>query len=431
MDIEIFRDEALKLFETIANWAVSPQFYAQAAAIVVALALASFSSLFLTKRVVGLRDGPQPGPLFTLRPGLYSLKGLLFPLCSVMLLAIAIQVTLTTVNQAWLVRIAQSLSVVVLLYTAIQQFIENPFVNNLCRWVGIPVATLHVFGWLDDTTQFLDGIALEVGNIRVSAYALVRVAIFGSVLFWLGRISNKAGQHAIRNRSSFDIRTREVFAKLFEMVLYAAIFFLLLQIIGLDLTALAVFGGALGVGLGFGLQQIASNFISGLIILLDRSIAVGDYIELEDGKTGILRELNMRSSSLETFDGKTIVVPNEKFITTAFTNWTRQDSRQRYELEFTVAYNTDIRKVPATIIDAIRKHPQVLDEPEQPDCKIREFGDSGIVFGIEYWIDGIDDGKNRVGADLLMTIWETLHENNIEIPFPQREVRIVGNQALN
>lgn len=431
MDIEIFRDEALKLFETIANWAVSPQFYAQAAAIVVALALASFSSLFLTKRVVGLRDEPQPGPLFTLRRGLYSLKGLLFPLCSVMLLAIAIQVTLTTVNQAWLVRIAQSLSVVVLLYTAIQQFIENPFVNNLCRWVGIPVATLHVFGWLDDTTQFLDGIALEVGNIRVSAYALVRVAIFGSVLFWLGRISNKAGQHAIRNRSSFDIRTREVFAKLFEMVLYAAIFFLLLQIIGLDLTALAVFGGALGVGLGFGLQQIASNFISGLIILLDRSIAVGDYIELEDGKTGILRELNMRSSSLETFDGKTIVVPNEKFITTAFTNWTRQDSRQRYELEFTVAYNTDIRKVPATIIDAIRKHPQVLDEPEQPDCKIREFGDSGIVFGIEYWIDGIDDGKNRVGADLLMTIWETLHENNIEIPFPQREVRIVGNQALN
>lgn len=429
MNIETLEIEARLLFEIVSNWAVSPQFYTQLAAIVAAVLIASMVSALLKRRIVLLCDEPQPGTLYALRSGLYAIRSLLFPLCSVLCLAVAIQATQSAVGQAWLVTIAQGLGVVVLLYTAIKRFISNPFINTLCRWVGIPVATLLVFGWLDETTQFLEGIALDVGNIRLSAYTLVRVAIFGSVLFWLGRISNDVGQRAIRSRAPFDTGTREVFAKLFEIALFLILFLLLLNIIGLPLTALAVFGGALGVGLGFGLQQIASNFISGIIILLDRSITVGDYIELEDGKAGILRELNMRSSTLETFDGKDIVVPNEQFITTTFTNWTHKDKTQRYELEFSVAYNTDVRKLPALIIETLRKHPQVLEEPEEPDCEIREFGDSGIVFGVEYWIDGIDDGKNRVDADLKMMIWETLHEHKIEIPFPQREVRIIGGKV--
>lgn len=429
MNIEMLKNEVQRLFEIVANWAVSPKFYAQAGAIVGALLIAWYIARALLKHVALLRDEPKTGPLYTLRRGLYSMSGLLFPISCVLFLGIAVRATEATVDQAWLVRIAQSLAVVALLYSAIKRFIKNPLINALARWVGIPLATLHVFGWLDETTQFLDGIALEAGNIRLSAYTLARLAIFGSILFWLGRISNTAGKNAIRSKAPFDIRTREVFAKLFEIALFVVIFLLLLQIIGLDLTALAVFGGALGVGIGFGLQQIASNFISGMIILLDRSIAVGDYIELENGKTGIVRELKMRSSSLETFDGKIIVVPNEQFITTAFINWTHKDSRQRYELEFSVAYNTDIRHLPDIIIAAVRTHPQVLEEPEEPDCEIRGFEDSGIRFGIEYWIDGIDDGENRVGADLLMIIWETLKEHDIEIPFPQREVRIIGNSV--
>lgn len=429
MNIETLEAEARRLIEIVSNWAVSPQFYAQLAAIAASVLIASFVAALLKRRVALLRDEPQPGTLYALRSGLYAMRSLLFPLCSVLFMSVAIQAAQTTVGQAWLVTIAQGLAVVVLLYTAIKRFVTNPFINTLCRWVGIPVATLHVFGWLDDTVHYLDGMALEVGNIRLSAYALARVAIFGSVLFWLGRVSNDAGQRVIRTRAPFDTGTREVFAKLFEILLFVTLFLVLLNIIGLPLTALAVFGGALGVGLGFGLQQIASNFISGIIILLDRSITVGDYIELEDGRSGILRELNMRSSTLETFDGKDIVVPNEQFITTTFTNWTHKDTTQRYELEFSVSYHTDLRKVPPLIIDTIRKHPQVLEEPEEPDCEIREFADSGVVFGVEYWIDGIDDGKNRVDADLRMMIWEALQESKIEMPFPQREVRIISSGA--
>ncbi len=430
MNLKTIKTLTQEVFESIVSWMTSPEFYVQIVVIIIATCLAWFIHKALKNRVPLLVQEPQPGSLYLLRKKIYDEQDLLLQIFFVLFLGIAIQVTLSTVNQAWLVRIAQSLAVVFLLYRLIRRFIKNPFINGICRWVGIPLATLHVFGWLDDVTTFLDGIAIEAGSIRISAYALARVAIVGSILFWLGKISNKAGKNAIRTRETLDTRTREIFAKLFEIALFLAIFLLLLQVVGLKLTALAVFGGALGVGLGFGLQQIASNFISGIIILLDRSISVGDFIELDNGKTGILQELNMRSSTLKTFDGKTIVVPNEQFITTAFTNWTHQDTLQRYDFEFSVSYDSDIPKVPAIIIEAIRKHPQVLEEPEKPDCEIREFADSGVVFGVEYWIDGIDDGINRVEADLLMTIWVALKENNIQIPYPQRDVRIISG-ALN
>ena len=191
---------------------------------------------------------------------------------------------------------------------------------------------------------------------RSSSVAAVELSDLAVKQSWLGRISNRAGQRMIRKQEAIDIGTREVFAKLFQVVLFAVLFILLLQIMGINLTALAVFGGALGVGLAFGLQAIASNFISGIILLLDRSLKVGDYIELDDGRGGTIREMNMRSTLLETFDGKDIMVPNEQFITTRFVNWTHNNKEQRCSLEFQVAYKTDIPKM----LDIVK---QVVMEP--------------------------------------------------------------------
>ena len=202
------------------------------------------------------------------------------------------------------------------------------------------------------------------------------------------------------------------------------------QLMGIDLTVLAVLGGAVGVGLGFGLQQIAANFISGMIILLERSLSIGDYIEMEDGKAGVLKEINMRSTTLETFDGKEVMLPNEKFITTTFVNWTRDDPRQRYEVEFSVAYDTDIEPLPEIIAKAVAQHPQVLEDPEKVDVELRGFGDSGINFAVEFWADGIDDGKNKFSSDVLFIIWRTIKAQGWEIPYPQREVRILGDKPL-
>jgi len=204
----------------------------------------------------------------------------------------------------------------------------------LLKWVGLPVAVLYSLGWLSDVTQHLDSISFAVGNINLSVYTILRTLVFGFILFWLGRLSNTTGKRVIRAQKALDPGTREVAAKLFEIAILVVVFLLLLNVMGIDLTALAVFGGALGVGLGFGSQQISSNFISGIIILLDRSLTIGDHIQLEDGRSGTLRELSMRSATLETYDGKDIMVPNEKFITTSFANWTHNNKMQRYPINF-------------------------------------------------------------------------------------------------
>ncbi len=409
----------------------SLDFYVQIIVVVAALLLAWALAGYLTRHVGLFREEPKPGVLNEMRATIHRSRGLLLPVMVAVVLGFAVPISAEMIGEAWLVRAAQGIAFVYLVYSLARHFIKNPTINLILKWVGVPVAMLYIVGWLDEVIVYLDAISIEIGNIRVTLYAVLRTFIFGVFLFWLGRVSNATGQRVIRTRSAFDAGTREVVAKLFEIGVFLLIFLLLLNVMGIDLTALAVFGGALGVGLGFGLQQIASNFISGIIILLDRTITIGDYIELEDGRTGTLRELTMRSATLETYDGKDIMVPNERFITTAFVNWTHNNKKQRYSLHFQVAYQTDLEKLFGIVRETAASHPKVLsgdDLPiaERPDAEIESFGDSGINILVEFWMEGIDDGDNRVGADLLLMIWTALKANGIEIPFPQREVKVLG-----
>lgn len=435
MNYEKLQTGINELVQTIIDWSTSPQFYAQCGLILLAIITAFSFAYALKKHSPLLCEEPKAGYLFFLRRKVYQLHDFLFPLFNIIALSIAIEMSQYAVQQSWLIRIAVSLAVVFMLYSIITRFIPNKFIKNLVKWIAIPLAVLQVFGWLDEVSAYLDTIDMQVGNIRISAYAIARVVVVGMILFWLGRVANNTGQQIIRNIDDLEIGTREVFAKLFQVTVVVIIFILLLQAMGINLTALAVFGGALGVGLGFGLQAIASNFISGIIILLDKSITVGDYIELEDGQTGVIRELKMRSTTLETFDGKDIMVPNERFITTNFINWTHKNKKQRYSIEFQVSYKTDLHALFDLLREVVASHPQVLsgdDLPfeERPDAEIASFGDSGVNILIEFWMEGIDDGENRVGGDILLMIWDSFKEHNIEIPYPQREVKILNPNEL-
>lgn len=426
MTIEGILDDAQQFWRTVHAEVLLPGLGIQGAAVLVALLI----GLVVRSRVRGFAAEPNAGPLLYLRTMLYRTRNLAAPVFSVLLLGVAIEVCVAAVGQSWLVRMAQSVAVVVLLYRVIANFVGNPLVASLFRWLVVPVATLRVFGWLDEVSAWLDAVSLDVGSIRISLLALGRTLVAGGVLFWLGSVLNAFGKEAIRNLHTLGVGTRELVIKLFQIGLYAGIFLLLLGAMGINLTALAVFGGALGIGLGFGLQKIAANFISGIIILFDRSITPGDYIGFDDGRAGTLRELNMRSATLETFDGKDIIVPNEQFITLSFVNWTHNNKKQRYSLEFSVAYKTDLHAVLQLVKEVVTQHPKVLSGPElpieeRPDAEISRFGDSGVNILVEFWMLGIDDGENRVRADLLLMIWDVLKENAIEIPFPQRDVRIV------
>jgi small-conductance mechanosensitive channel len=362
-----------------------------------------------------------------------KLGGLIFPLLAILALSIAIPLSIQLFEKSWLVRTAMIGALLLFYNTLIRDYIKNEFVAFSFRWIGLPLLFLHWVDLLTPIINILEAMQVTLGNINISAYGVVRVLLFGSLLFWLGRISSTTGQELIRRQEKLDFRTKEVSAKLLEVTIFILFILLLLQIMGINLTALAVFGGALGVGLGLGLQAIASNFISGIIILLDRSISVDDYIELEDGRTGVVRELTLRSTTLETFDGKDIMVPNERFMTESFTNWTHKNKKQRYRVDFSVAYDTDIRKLVEIIKQTVASHEQVIsgdDIPfeERPDCEISGFGESGVNMFVEFWMYGIDDGKNRVGGDLLLMIFEAMREHGFQIPFPQREVRILNEK---
>ena len=422
--------------ETAATWATTPQFYVQAVAIGVAVLVAYFGASLAKRTAPVFRQPPTGDTQSPFKTALYESRVVVFPLLLIFLLGVAASIADTSVSQSWLIRSAMSLAFVFLLFVFAAHFINNAGIRMLTLWLGVPIATLHVFGLLETVTAYLDGVSMTIGDIHISLYALLRTLVFGAVLFWMGRVSNNAGKQAIRNQKALDIGTREVLAKLFEIALYVIVFLLLLQVMGVNLTALAVFGGALGVGLGFGLQQIASNFISGIIILMDRSVQIGDYIELEDGRAGTLRELNMRYGIIETFDGKDVMVPNETFITSSYTNWTHKDPLQRYPLEFQVAYSTDLDLLFENIRTICAAHPKVVSGDDvaieyRPDAEIAGFGDSGINILVEFWIEGVDDGKNRVGADLLHAIWRSIQENGMQIPYPQREVRILNDRGAD
>lgn len=418
--------------QEIATELSSTEFYVQVGIVAFALVVGWMLGASIIRRVKVFREEPQPGPLEDLRWTVYRAHELVQPVSAAIVLGIATAISESSTGEIWLVKGAQGVALIFVLYSFARHLLKNEKMIALLKWVGLPVAVLYSFGWLSDVTQHLDSIAFTVGNIKLSVYTILRTLIFGFILFWLGRLSNVTGKRVIRTQQGLDPGTREVAAKLFEIAVFVVIFLLLLNVMGIDLTALAVFGGALGVGLGFGLQQIASNFISGIIILLDRSLTIGDYIQLEDGRSGTLRELSMRSATLETYDGKDIMVPNEKFITTSFTNWTHNNKLQRYPITFQVAYKTDLEAMFPILREVIASHPKVISGDDvpiemRPDAEIAKFGDSGIDILVEFWMDGIDDGENRVGADLLLMIWQALKANGIEIPFPQREVKVTGN----
>lgn len=290
---------------------------------------------------------------------------------------------------------------------------------------------MEISTMINDSIHVLQSLVFELGTLSISFYDILRFCLLGLLVVVLARMVNNYGKGIIKRQNRIDVRTKEILSKIYEVIIFCTVALILLNIMGVNLTTLAVFSGAVGVGLGLGLQSIASNFISGIIILLDNSITIDDYIEINEEQKGFVREFRMRYTVLETYDGKDIVVPNETFISSTFINWSHKDPKQRYRVDFSVAYDTDVRSMVELIKTAVGEHPQVLNGDnvaleERPDCEIDSFGDSGINMFVEFWILGIDDGKNRVGGDLNLIILETLKNNGIEIPFPQREIKIVS-----
>jgi len=415
---------AVQGWDIASAWLLSPAAWSQ----FILLVVAYYGAVFATKkmnpiitRILKPQDG-STSVIAQIRLFILMFLPLLMPLLAYAFTGIGETLTRSIFGSGAVIAFGKR----VFLFLAIRSFardmLTDPLLKLLGKFVLIPVGALYALGLLDMVAARLEATVVPLGNLSFNLLWLIQFFVVGGVIFWLGRWSNDQSSGFINKQEEMRPATRQLASKATEIAIFGAAFLILMNIMGISLTSLAVLGGAVGVGLGFGLQKIASNFISGVILLLEGQATVGDYVELDGGEAGTIVKTTARSMILETYDGRWIVVPNEDFITTRVVNYSDQGSANRYEADFSVSYDTDINLVPALVEAAVSKHPEVLNDPFPPDCELRSFGESGINFAVEFWVNGIDDGKNKYTSDVLFIIWNTLKENDIQIPYPHRVV---------
>ena len=417
---------AVQGYELAMGWLLSPAAWSQFGILVGAYLLAVLITRRLRPALHSLIDPGETQNLFTsARLFVLQFLPLILPLLAFALTGIGEQVVRSIFDSGAVIAFGKRLFLFLAVRIFVREILQDQFLKLLGRFMLLPIAALYTFGLLDIVSLQLTETVVGVGNIRFSIMSIVRGVIAGSLLFWLGQWSNSQTS-ALIQKQEMRPSIRQLLIKTVEFMIFGVAFLVLMNVMGINLGALAVLGGAIGVGLGFGLQKIASNFISGVILLVEGQATVGDYVELDGGESGKIVKMTARAAILETFDGRWIVVPNEDFITTRVANYSDSGSANRYEAEFSVSYDTDINLVPAIIEAAVSTHAEVLDLPYPPDCELRGFGDSGINFAVEFWVNGLDDGPNKYTSDVLFLIWNALKDNNIEIPYPQRVVEIKG-----
>ena len=276
--------------------------------------------------------------------------------------------------------------------------------------------------------QWLGHPLFSLGETTVSAFSLLSALLIFVAFLVLSRIVGRAIDRFTRERPSFHPASVYALKQMLHYSLFALGILLALSSIGIDFSKLAIVAGAVGVGVGLGLQGLVNNFVSGLILFFERSMKVGDYVELESGVTGEVREINFRSTLVTTNDNIDVVVPNSEFINSRVTNWTMRETLRRFRIPFGVAYGSDKDLVAKAITEAASRVPysKTDSEKHRPEVWLVEFGDSSLNFELLIWV-GEENAIKRPGRVIAAYNWaiETaLGENGIEIPFPQRDLHL-------
>ncbi|WP_084395636.1 mechanosensitive ion channel family protein [Henriciella aquimarina] len=289
-------------------------------------------------------------------------------------------------------------------------------------WV---IAALYILHLLEPVMDGLNAAAFSVAGVKITLLRVITSIMIAVIALWIGRVAGDAAQSQLKSNKTLNPSMAGLLGQVLKVSFMVVAILIAISTLGVDLTTLAVFGGALGVGIGFGLQSIFSNFISGVIILFERSVKVGDFIELQSGVTGLVKEINIRSTLVTTNDNVDILVPNEEFIKAQVINWTLRDARRRMHIEFGVAYGTDkelVRKAGLEAADAVEWTFKGVPGQE-PQVWFVGFGDSSLDFELVVWLsDDAVKKPGRVKADYYWELHTALYKYEIEIPFPQRDL---------
>lgn len=356
------------------------------------------------------------------------LKALYLPLFWLVMMLVAWNVAAGQDGPVLLLRIASSLIMIWMVLRLASNLIKSREVARFVRMVVWTVAVLNIFGWLGPVIGFLDRAEFAIGGNSVSILGIFTGIFTLFVLVWSGLFFARLMEGWLRRSPNVTPSARVLLSKLARIVLVAVAFLVALTSVGIDLTALAVFGGAIGVGLGFGLQKVVSNFISGVILLLDRSIKPGDVIEISE-TYGRINKLSSRYTSVISRDGREHLVPNEDMITQTVINWTFSHNRVRRHLPVGISYNSDVDRAIELMMEAAGETDRVLKEPPSR-VLIKGFGDNSIDLELRVWIRDSENGVSNVASDIYLAIWRKFNAGGIEFPFPQRDIHIVSAEGL-
>ncbi len=326
-------------------------------------------------------------------------------------------------SRSFLVGVVAELALAWLVVVFATRLIRAPFLRQAVRWGAWTYVTLSILGLVTEAALVLDRIAVSFGEFRLSLLLVVKAVAWLAATIALARFLTSAVAGRIRANPDLSPSMQVLAVKILQIFLYGAALLFAIRAVGVDLTGLAVLSGAIGIGLGFGLQKVVSNLVSGVIILLDKSIKPGDVISIGD-TFGWIMSLGARYVSITTRDGREYLIPNEDLITGQVVNWSHSDDFVRLDIFFGTSYGDDPHKVRAIATEAAAAVPRVL-AGQKPVCHITGFGDSSVDYILRFWISDPTDGLTNIRGNVYLALWDAFQTHGISIPFPQREVKVL------
>jgi len=327
-----------------------------------------------------------------------------------------VMLEMTWPSRSYLVGVAISLATAWVIIAIVTGLIRNEFVHRVVAMFAWTVAALDIVGLREPVRQALDSTAVTFGGMRISLLLVIKATALLLIALWAASILGDFVDRRLRSSTELTPSVQVLISKVIRFLLIAAAVVMTMSTVGIDLSALAFFSGAIGVGIGFGLQKIVSNFVSGIILLADQSIKPGDVISVGEhfGRVGIM---GARYTSVDTRDGREYLIPNEDLITQRVANWSYSSDLVRLSVTFNTTYDSDPRKAQAAAVEAAQRVARVVQKPT-PQCMLKAFGPTAIQYEMWFWIRDPSAGIVNVQSDVLLALWDTMAQAGVTIPKP-------------
>jgi len=390
---------------------------------VLVIGLAWLAARAVSPRVRRLTAGVAPGRLEPQRGRTArAFSPLTLPILWLLLLWLAVLLATGAGLPFQLMKLVTSLLTAWVVIRLVSGLLRDPVWSRFVAIVVWVIAALSILDLLAPTMAVMDSVALTLGGLRISVLTVVKAVLSLALLLWIATLAGRVLERRVTAATNLTPSLKVLITNLLKIVLTIMAIVIALRVVGIDLTAFAVLTGAIGVGIGFGLQKMVSNFVSGITILLDKSIKPGDVLVVGDSY-GRVQSLGARYVSVITRDGVEHLIPNEELVTQQVINWSYSSDNIRLKVPVGIAYDADVRRAIQLCVEAAAKVERVLKLPA-PVCIVKGFGAAAVELELRFWIHDPMNGVSNVKSDVLLHVWDSFHAHKIEFPYPQHDVHV-------